>query len=76
MLASIRYRANPLVLPNVLLVMATENRDRQATTEQWRRLIGPGLTIISHDGDHMGMIRQPNAFSLARKIEAWLADTE
>jgi thioesterase domain-containing protein len=54
------------------MVSAEFNRDRDKSRRLWQKLIGAGISFKSHPGDHMQMIDQTNAFSLARKLEAWM----
>ncbi|MGY9057067.1 MAG: thioesterase domain-containing protein, partial [Alphaproteobacteria bacterium] len=70
--ASLTHRGMPLALPRVLMVSAEFNRDRDKSRRLWQKLIGAGISFKSHPGDHMQMIDQTNAFSLGRKLEAWM----
>jgi thioesterase domain-containing protein len=38
----------------------------------WQKYFKAGLKIIETDGDHMGMIRQPNLQDLAKKLNTLL----
>ena len=70
--ANATYQPEPLRLDRALIVSSAEHPELTATQAYWRHLIGDGATCIVHPGDHMSMVGEQNAFSLARKIEAWL----
>jgi acyl-coenzyme A synthetase/AMP-(fatty) acid ligase/thioesterase domain-containing protein/acyl carrier protein len=70
--ANATYQPEPLGLDRALIVSSAEHPELAATQAYWRHLIGDGAACIVHPGDHMSMVGEQNAFSLARKIEAWL----
>ena len=76
-LAMRRYRPTPLAPtrspPRTLTISALENPRHRATQQEWRRLLGDGLTTLERPGEHFTMIRAPHVSSLAQKLEAWLA---
>ena len=67
------HRPKPLFLPRSLLVTADGGLAKAEHQAEWRRLLGPGLQIITVPGDHMSMIRAPHANALAQRIEEWLS---
>ncbi len=71
--ANALYQPEPLMVEQALIVSSAEYPDLAATQDYWRGLAGGGAVCIVHPGDHMSMVGEQNAFSLARKIEAWLA---
>jgi acyl-coenzyme A synthetase/AMP-(fatty) acid ligase/thioesterase domain-containing protein/acyl carrier protein len=70
--ALLDHRPEPLSLPRSLLVLGENGQVRPEEAAEWRRLLGPGLEVLTVPGDHMHMIRAPHVGALAQKIEAWL----
>jgi thioesterase domain-containing protein len=62
-----------LNIRNTLLVSSTRSNTRANVNREWRRLIAPGLTVTDHKGSHLRMMRQPQVWSLAQTVEAWLS---
>ena len=74
--ALMKYHPRPMPLPHVLLVSAMENKQQADIKRHWRTLIGPQLQIVDNSGDHSHLVRAPHAWTLAQKIEGWLASLE
>ena len=70
--ALLEHRPEPLNLPKSLLVLGQEGQVSAEERAEWQRLLGGGLEVITVPGDHMSMLRAPNAGGLARSIEDWL----
>jgi acyl-coenzyme A synthetase/AMP-(fatty) acid ligase/thioesterase domain-containing protein/acyl carrier protein len=73
LVALMRYRPRPAAIPNVLLVSAAGNRKRSRNQKVWRSLLHQNVTIVEVNGDHPRLVREPNVWPLAQRIEAWLA---
>ena len=67
-----RYRPEPLALPRVLVVSAAENPAAWTARREWRRLIGAGMEVMEHPGEHFTMVRAPHVWALTSRLEAWL----
>ncbi len=70
--ALLKYRPKPMALQNVLFVSALENKQRNAIRHNWAKMIGSGVTFADATGNHAHMVREPNIWAMAQKIEAWL----
>ncbi|MGF1455467.1 MAG: alpha/beta fold hydrolase [Alphaproteobacteria bacterium] len=76
-LAVLRYVPAPLPHngtggSQVTLISARHNVKRDRIRPEWRRLIGPALTIREIDANHIGVMRPPAVWALAEAIEETL----
>lgn len=67
------YQPKPLPHTKALMIVSDTNASTtNMRIQQWKRLLGGGLTICSNNGDHMDLIRPPTVKVTAGTIEKWL----
>ncbi len=72
--AALRYHPQPLALPRALLISATENPYKAAIQQEWRTLLGSGLSIVEQAAEHPTLVREPAIWTVAQSVEAFLQD--
>ena len=70
--ASVAYWPRPMRDMSVLAIFAGKNPDYVPMRQVWQSVLGPSLICDVYQCGHMELVGDANAFSLARKIEAWL----
>ena len=69
------HTPKPLNVESVLMYSCEEENPRKADNERyWQGLLGDSLEILDAAGNHVHVMRDPNAARLGQSLETWISN--